>query len=111
MGLPLLIQEQKTIASAPRFTISFALGIAFFPGHPPQLTKPTISTGPDSSKAPKPLLVTLKSVVPGHMASVCLASNHSDFHDVPSKSGIKYKSFIGGAYQGKRMSTVIDLYP
>jgi len=48
MGFPREMQEAKTIASAPRSTIIFALATARFPGQPPQLTKLTTSDGPIS---------------------------------------------------------------
>jgi len=70
MGLPFEMQEAKTMASAPRSTSIFARGMARFPGHPPQVTNPTISTGPVSAKAPFPSAVILKSVVPGQISSV-----------------------------------------
>ena len=50
MGLPFEMQDAKTIASAPRSTSIFARGMIRFPGHPPQVTNPTISTGPVSLK-------------------------------------------------------------
>lgn len=58
--------------SAPRAAMCFALDTAFFPGHPPQETNPETSTGPVCSKASFPWEAILKSVVPGHMSSVCM---------------------------------------
>jgi len=102
MGLPLLIHDVKTMASAPRFTISLALATAFFPGHPPQLINPTISTGPVYSKTPNPLLANLKSVVPRHIASVCWHLIIPTFMVPPAKL-IGYKLFTGGGrYQHPR---------
>lgn len=71
MGLPLDMQEANTMICAPRSTIILALDTALFPGQPPQLTNPVISTGPVFLKANLPLEATVKSVVPGHMSSVC----------------------------------------
>ena len=71
MGLPLDIQEANTMICAPLSTIILALDTALFPGQPPQLMNPIISTGPVFSKANLPLEATVKSVVPGHISSVC----------------------------------------
>ena len=54
MGFPLVIHDARTIASAPLSTINFALAGVLFPGHPPQETKPVISTGPVSANASFP---------------------------------------------------------
>ena len=66
------MQDAKAIASAPRSTIIFALVAARFPGQPPHEVYPTISQGPRSLNAKVPSAATLKSVVPGHMSSVCM---------------------------------------
>lgn len=71
IGVPLDMQEAKTITSAPHSTMNFTLVTALLPGQPPQLVKPVISTGPVFSNAPLPCAAFLKSVVPGHMSSVC----------------------------------------
>jgi len=72
IGFPLVMHDANTIASAPRSTIIFARGIALFPGHPPQVTNPTISTGPVSLNAHFPSFVTMKSMVAGHISSVIM---------------------------------------
>ncbi len=72
MGLPLVIHEVNTMVSAPRLTISAALVTAFLPGQPPQVTMPIISISSSTpAKAPFLSRIILKSVVPGHMSSVC----------------------------------------
>lgn len=48
MGFPFVIQEHKTIVSAPLLTISAALVTAFLPGHPPQVLNPIISISPST---------------------------------------------------------------
>lgn len=71
MGLPLEMQEAIAITSAPRSTNVLAREAAFLPGQPPQETNPTTSDSPISANANLPDNATLKSVVPGHISSVC----------------------------------------
>jgi hypothetical protein len=71
IGFPFEMHEAKTIAMAPLSTIIFARATALLPGQPPQVKKPVISTGPVSSNAIWPDAAILKSVVPGHISSVC----------------------------------------
>lgn len=79
MGLPLDMQEANTMICAPLSTIILARDMALFPGQPPQLVNPTISTGPVFSKANFPLEATVKSVVPRHMSSENRINNKLEF--------------------------------
>lgn len=71
MGVPFWMQLAKAMVSAPRFTSSRTRSSAFFPGQPPQLMNPTISTCSSPANAPVLSLTARKSAVPGQYSSVC----------------------------------------
>ena len=73
MGVPFTMQDARQTASAPWDASILALSGIFLPGQPPQFTNPTSSMSPSiSEKTPLRPRMAAKSVLPGHMSSVCM---------------------------------------
>lgn len=88
IGVPSVMHDARAMVSAPRRTISLALKTAFFPGQPPHEMNPTISMSSATSlKASCLFRITLKSLVPGQVSSVCMQRIIPTFMILPYPCG------------------------